>query len=98
MNEELIKHLKFLSEQVKDLEAQLKVIDDLLGSPHTAQFSEQVLSSIVDDTLRLQMMHNDIVKHGANCLAGEFGRMLSERMNNFTFADYLEMRRKRDGN
>lgn len=68
MNIELIEQLKFLVEEVAEIDAKLKAIDELLGA-HGANLNEMALSAIVDDTIRLQMMRRDIIKWSSNAFA-----------------------------
>jgi len=76
MTEELKALLLSLSQDVKELQQKLQVIEDLLGSPQAAQFSDHMNDAIVNDVLRYQMMLNDISTWAARELAKEFGEKI----------------------
>lgn len=79
MNTELIEQLKFLVEEVAEIDAKLKAIDELLGA-HGAELNEMALSAIVDDTIRLQMMRRDIVKWASRAFAKDFTDTIRKAM------------------
>lgn len=63
MNEELKEMYLSLVAYADELKENLGLIEELLGTPQAAQFSEEATSALVDDILRHGMMINDIMKY-----------------------------------
>jgi hypothetical protein len=72
MDNELKEQLDLLDAAVGDLKLKLQGIDKLLGAPYAKDFSEAVVSAMVDDVLRYNMMLNDIYKFVHSRVRDEF--------------------------
>lgn len=85
MNEELKELITLLDKEVGDLKVKLEAIDQLLGAPYAKDFSEEVLSALVDDVLRYNMMKTDIMDFVINRVRTEIRSAAMDLLINSTF-------------
>lgn len=79
MNNELLDELKFLYDEVSEIDAKLAQIEQTLGE-HGQMMSEVLLTAMVDDTLRLAMMRRDIVKWAAGQVTADFAKHVFKQL------------------
>lgn len=97
MNEEMKTFLMFISSEIKELDAKLKVIEDLLGSPHAAQYSEVMLDAMVNDVLKYQGMVHDLAKFGSGIVAEYVSDKVWAKMKEHPVLGELLKRMESDG-
>ena len=97
MNEEMKAFLMFISGEIKELDDKLKVIDDLLGSPHAAQYSDVMLDAMTNDVLKYHGMVHDLAKFGSGIVAEYVSDKVWAKMKEHPVLGELLKRMENDG-
>lgn len=81
MNEEEMKHALITMRAYDiELESKLDEIETLLGSPHAASFSAEILDAMLDDVLRYTGRRKDMRKFAMSQIKSVVGDWLMESL------------------